>query len=350
MPLGMPKNRLILLDGLRGVAAILVMLFHQGSPLFTAGGLTVDFFFILSGFVLTLAFENKFENGYSFSQFMMLRVARLWPALMCGIVLGGIALSLTINDHTLFPLMLLAIAMVPALTMGSAPFPVLPVQWSLALELGANALHALLFHRMSNRVLTAFCLLNGALFLGFASHFGSLGLGTTSSLFLPGISRVLFGYSLGILLARQWRRGYTPNTLNWRFSLISIVGIVAAVSMVPAPMSNIARAVGVFFLLPALLFVACRTEVPDEAAPLLNLLGAISYPLYAVHGPLFVLVSAAHKAWVPASSEGPWNLLACSVALTTAYGMSRFRIWYDSRKNKAKQVSRLTISPTPASR
>ena len=80
------------LTGIRGVAAVWVMLYHYASsPIFSSfrfpgiakGYLCVDLFFVLSGFVLGLRYGDAFAVGSrlgNYSDFMMARVARLYPA------------------------------------------------------------------------------------------------------------------------------------------------------------------------------------------------------------------------------------------------------------------------------
>jgi Acyltransferase family len=77
------------LDGLRGFAAISVVLFHIGhwldAPLLAANsGLAVDFFFCLSGFVLALAYDRRFRAGLSNFQFIRIRLIRLMPLTILG--------------------------------------------------------------------------------------------------------------------------------------------------------------------------------------------------------------------------------------------------------------------------
>lgn len=87
-------RRLVTLDGLRGMAAIAVMLYHIGNVYqfggpFRAGYLFVDFFFLLSGFVLALSVEPRFARGWTTAAFMRARIVRLWPVIAIGALAGG---------------------------------------------------------------------------------------------------------------------------------------------------------------------------------------------------------------------------------------------------------------------
>ncbi len=64
---GQSRHRLVALDGIRGVAALVVLLFHMQLPIpaqFDRGYLMVDLFFMLSGFVLTLSAEPRLRGGW----------------------------------------------------------------------------------------------------------------------------------------------------------------------------------------------------------------------------------------------------------------------------------------------
>ena len=85
------RNRFVTLDALRGIAAIGVMLYHSmpDSPLVIPGGyLAVDLFFVLSGFVIALTYEDKLRDGMTPREFLALRAIRLWPMLLVGAGLG----------------------------------------------------------------------------------------------------------------------------------------------------------------------------------------------------------------------------------------------------------------------
>ena len=72
------------LDGLRGVAIIVVLIHHQLTTFLLKGGfLGVDLFFVLSGFLITGLLLSEFEHTGSISirKFYMRRVLRLGPAL-----------------------------------------------------------------------------------------------------------------------------------------------------------------------------------------------------------------------------------------------------------------------------
>ena len=85
------------LDGLRGVAAVLVLCYHThvfpGSAAIAPHGyLAVDFFFMLSGFVIASAYQEKLKAVFTVPDFVMQRVIRLYPVALVGILLGALKL------------------------------------------------------------------------------------------------------------------------------------------------------------------------------------------------------------------------------------------------------------------
>ncbi len=86
-----------LLDGLRGVAALVVIWYHifEGfatSPLdqhVNHGYLAIDFFFILSGFVIGYAYDDRWKQSLTIRNFFKRRLIRLHPMVILGAVLGA---------------------------------------------------------------------------------------------------------------------------------------------------------------------------------------------------------------------------------------------------------------------
>src|ERR1700733_9805135 len=86
------KHRFYVLDGMRGIAAIIVMLYHFYLDMhlryFKNSFVAVDFFFVLSGFVLCHAYGNKLLNGMSVGEFLARRIGRLYPLFALGVLMG----------------------------------------------------------------------------------------------------------------------------------------------------------------------------------------------------------------------------------------------------------------------
>ena len=169
-----------LLDGLRGVAALLVVFYHIFEGLsFAAGGtlitvinhgyLAVDFFFILSGFVIGYAYDDRLGKSMSLGNFFKRRLIRLHPMIVMGAVLGVVFYLLQGSvqwDDTHISLSLVMLALLCAMFfIPAAPgasydirgngemFPLNGPSWSLFFEYIGNILYALFIHRLSNKML-----------------------------------------------------------------------------------------------------------------------------------------------------------------------------------------------------
>ena len=90
------QHRFLLLDGLRGIAALMVLGYHLFEAIAFAanapeqhmfhGFLAVDFFFILSGFVMGYAYDKRW-NSMTIGQFIRLRLIRLHPIVFWRIII-----------------------------------------------------------------------------------------------------------------------------------------------------------------------------------------------------------------------------------------------------------------------
>lgn len=318
-----------LLDALRGVAALLVVFHHVFEGFAFAeyvndvgdgtivhlnhGYLAVDFFFLLSGFVIGYAYDDRWQRGFTLKAFFSRRIIRLHPMVVFAAVVGLITFLLQGSvrwDGSSVPLSLAMLAMLATMFMiPAAPgspyevrgngemFPLNGPAWSLFFEYIGNILYALVIHRLSNRVLTIVTAVLGVILVwmtaGDAMGTGMFGVGWTleGMNFWGGLMRMLFPYTLGMLMARHFR----PVKIRGAFWIASIV--LTLLFMVPYIPGNspvcwngVFEAVCIVIIFPVLLW-AGASDHPGSAkeAALCSFLGDISYPLYIVHYPLFYL-------------------------------------------------------------
>lgn len=260
-------GRLHGLDALRGVAALMVVVYHanDGAHLYLA----VDFFFALSGFVMARTYESRF-SGTTAPRFLFSRYRRFLPLVALGTAIGALAMFREFEAPVLLFLITTAILFVPVST-GASTFPLNPPAWSLFSELAANFLHALLLHRLPVRWLVAISLCAVAV-SAWADPRGLVE--------YPyfGIPRVFIGYPLGIAL---WRINSDAPRLPWSLGLAVLVGGPLLVSLGPGWGDFV-------FAVVAPLIVLCGLSA-SPFGRLGTVLGAISFPLYAIHAPLLYL-------------------------------------------------------------
>ena len=314
------KPHYAILDGLRGVASFVVIWYHvfegfASSPAdqrFNHGYLAVDFFFILSGFVMGYAYDDRW-SGMGVKEFFKRRLVRLHPMVLLGAVFGAAAFLVQGSmqwDGTHVALSAVMLAMLMTMFMiPSAPgcisevrgngemFPLNGPEWSLFFEYIGNILYALWIRRLSVRQLawlTAAAGIGLAVFaIGNFSGYGHLGVGLSLSEwnFPGGLLRLMFSYSAGLLLARVFKPAKIRGAF-WKCSAVLVLLLV----MPYAGFGGHAWLNGIYDVLcvtaafPAIVFMAasCSGSGKTESA-LCKFLGDISYPVYIIHYPFMYL-------------------------------------------------------------
>ncbi len=311
------QRAFLLLDGLRGFAALFVVSIHS-RPLWGAGALhaylAVDLFFILSGFVIAHAYERKLDSGaMTFGDFVKVRLVRLYPmyalAMLCALVLRVEHFRATDGLRAIGLSWLLAAFFLPSmLGRGVSLYPLIPATWSLFFELLVNFAYARWLSWLTSRRLAAVVGVAAVALIPLALSDGGFeagGFWRWSS--VPwGLARSVFGIGIGVLMHRHrealWAR--LPNGIPWWLPLIPL-GLVLALSADHARSVDAAVDLGatlVFF--PLLVIWAARQQVGQEAR-LLMLLGSASYPVYVLHIPAMELVQRV--AGASAAAMAPWS-------------------------------------------
>ena len=273
------QSRLSTLDGLRGLAAILVMMFHAGwrSPVAMPGGyLAVDLFFGLSGFVLTRAYEDRFRTGLKFGEFLVARIIRVAPMAIIGGTIG--VLIWGGRPET--------ILLVPDFTSDQNLFPTNPPLWSLLLELFVNAGWALIALRVGWSGLALVLAISGGLLAEAIWFRGeAMDLGSFWFTLAPGIARTVFSFTVGVALFRMMDgAGMEPKPTRSAWLLFPALAILLGL----APENRaLWDAFCIFLALPALLWLGIRWNLPQPATG--AFLGDLSFPLYCIHVPILAL-------------------------------------------------------------
>ncbi len=286
----MSSHRLPIFDGLRGVAAVAVMAFHAdfvfgiATP-FRRGYLFVDFFFLLSGFVLTVSAGHKAGGQGASAAFMKTRLRRLWPMTVIGTLIGACAVGLMGMNEGVVLSLALALAMVPSLWGQGELFPLNGPQWSLFFELAANAVHVVILRRLTDRALRATVLVSGLMLVLTILLFGCNTLGPNAAHWQWAIPRVAFSYTLGVWFARKWMEGARTSTVPWILALLLPPASVIALPYMPLSLAS-GDTFATIVLLPVFFWLAACTTVPPRVEPWLSRMGALSFPLYAVHLPI----------------------------------------------------------------
>jgi peptidoglycan/LPS O-acetylase OafA/YrhL len=278
------KSRLLGLDALRGAAALLVLwmhlhLSHHVSIYPPRGHLAVDFFFMLSGYVMARTYEGHMRGGV---WFLRKRIRRLWPTVAAGSLFGLALIWRTGGDWPLVAA--LNLLLIPAL-FGAAAFPLNTPIWSIFFELLANAVHGGWLHKWRNSHLTVLAATAGLASLALAVRFHSYSLGSNTGDFIGGFPRVLFAYFYGVLLWRIWR-----DQPPLRVPPAVLVPIAIFLFTPREPISDF---LFVALACPTLIAIGIVASPGRWAA----VAGALSFPLYAVHRPILGIVAALGIGW-----------------------------------------------------
>jgi peptidoglycan/LPS O-acetylase OafA/YrhL len=297
------------LDGLRGAAAIAVVLHHfppLGQPgLFGNGLLAVDLFFVISGFVLASAYDGKLAVGLGAPAFMRARYVRLWPVLALGVAAGLAqvllapipAKDLALSAGGRIACAGFGLAILPCPLPSPELFPTDPPEWSLFYELAANLLFALAFVPLlkARRLLALIGAAGGVLLLGIL-HFRGASFGGGLHALPFQLGRVGFSFFLGVLLHRT-RTIWTPRLP--RLSPWAIFLVLLVLLAVPTP-RTLDIPVHLFAILaacPLLVSLAALAPAQGRTARICLAAGAVSYPLYALHLPLVFLGRSLAAGW-----------------------------------------------------
>lgn len=329
------RQHIVVLDGLRGIAALCVLLLHAasifGQPQPIHANLAVDFFFVLSGFVIAHAYDDRLKMGMTLGAFMKTRIIRLYPMILASVLLGAISAWPKISPlHLVGGILLLP----TGLLTNSLAFPLNFVLWSLFFEVVASAIYGSGSARVGLCMLVFVCLANG-LVLGVAtiaageiSHFGV----KDPLHFAMGVPRILYPFCLGILLHRLRAAEFVPCIPAW--TLLVGVGIVL---LIPLGECGVYDAVVAIFVLPLVVMLGARATSESDAT--YRFLGDISYPLYAVHVPMLVMVGRFFN-----ESSRAGALIGASCAVVTAWSLLKI---YDEPVRKYLS-SRRSRSPSHA--
>lgn len=330
------KPRFEILDGLRGVAALIVVGFHMmetyrgpdyASQIINHGYLAVDFFFVLSGFVTGYAYDDRWGRMTTW-EFFKRRLTRLHPMVVFSVIIGasfyffqGYYSKAALQD-TGWILFLACIAtdllMIPTgrgidtrgwgeITSLNGP------SWSLMFEYWGNILYALIFRRLPVYGLAAICIVSAFFTMDVALGWDVFGLFNRQQFNLTGgwilngqhmytgIVRLIYPYVCGLLMARLLAKRITPenpsgspirmkNAFGWLSLAIVVILCMPCVSGKVGVIDGLYQCLAVWLLFPLIVLVGAGSVIKGErVAGICKFLGDISYPLYIVHYPVAMM-------------------------------------------------------------
>ena len=358
------KPRYEILDGLRGVAAVLVVAYHLFETYFGGkpnqpinhGYLAVDFFFVLSGFVIGYAYDDRWDRMSTWA-FFKRRLIRLHPMVIFGTLFG--ALLYYFGSCAEFPLInntpwwMVLLVMFWCFTLIPLPSsmdirgwaetnPLNGPAWSLQWEYVGNILYALFIRKFSKlalgisvaifAVLTIILCLNIDVF-GFleerswASYTVVGGWSTTPDQLQVGLTRLLYPFFCGLLISRVGKLIKVKAGFWWCSLMIAVLFCMPWMGLGTegeARWTNgLYEAFCILVCFPLIVAMGAGSSVKGSKSTAINkFLGDISYPIYITHYPLIYM----QMSWVDSHKDAPLGMhifvAVCIfvLAILVAYG------------------------------
>ncbi|MGO4293245.1 acyltransferase family protein [Chitinophaga sp. RAB17] len=310
------KQHFEILDGLRGIAAISVVLFHFMEIVYTDysknfighGFLAVDFFFCLSGFVIGYAYDGRIAQ-MGLKEFFKSRIIRLHPLVMLGSVIGLLGFLFNpfgIPSH-FFGFIEIGVIFLCSIFM--IPLPVMPERffnlfsfnapaWSLFWEYVANIFYAFVLYKLSRRYLILFTILAAAALSYVAYHAGNLMGGWDKNSFWHGCARISYSFLAGLIIFRF------NLIIKNRLGFIGVAILLLFAFLMPYVKWNwLAELLVVLIYFPLLIALGAGASLVPSLKKLCVFSGKISYPLYMTHYAAMWIFANYYNAHKPGTAE-----------------------------------------------
>lgn len=286
------------MDALRGVAALLVVIGHALDSINRSTppnfGLAVDFFFVLSGFVVAHAYEPKLLDGrMTVASFVKTRVLRLHPLLIAATLFAlfiRVIQSLRGFAHENLPASIVAavagILCVPFATLPDDPhvFPLNSPQWSLLAEYLINIVYVVTFPLFRGLRMLIPIILGFVLLVYIVAAVGQVTTGYFMRDWVLGLLRPIYPFFVGVLLARLHRSGRLPDfDMPWTVQaaiLLTVLGMPAL------RFNGTYQLIATAIVFPVLIIGGRTDAFGSRGAIAATWAGALSYPIYILHQPI----------------------------------------------------------------
>lgn len=347
------KPHYLILDGLRGVASVMVVVMHifeahsMGDAqhmIINHGYLAVDFFFLLSGYVIGYAYDDRW-NKMSTGNFFKRRLIRLQPMVILGSIVGA-AFFYFQKSPEIFPLigttpvwkmlliMLIGCTMIPVpISMDirgwQETYPLNGPAWSLFYEYIANILYAVIIRRFSKLMLGILVFISACFLVEYALSYGDFvgGWSLDPHQLRIGFTRVMFPFFAGLLLYRTAKLTHVKNAFFWCSLLLIIFLCVPRIGgTTHLWMNGLYEACTIIFVFPLIVYFGASGNITGKwPTRICKFLGDISYPIYITHYPIIYLYTGwvfNHKLSI--QQAWPQAILVVVSSIALAYAALKF--------------------------
>ena len=327
------KQRYEILDGLRGVASFIVIIFHFfelysfGNPskqIINHGYLAVDFFYVLSGFVIGYAYDDRWDR-MSLWDFYKRRLIRLHPMVIAGSILGMCYYFLgesvnspnieSVKPYYFFLTIIMNFLMIPCpvemdIRGWGESNPFNGPNWTLSYEYLINILYSLIIRRLHTIIIGIICLISSLLVLNLTLNFDIFnvmqerestkytvigGWALTSCELCVGFTRLFYPFFSGYLVYRLNLKIRIP----YSFIICSLMLIIflcgPRVGGEEYPILNgVYEALVIIIIFPSIIIIGAGDKTKNEVIiKICKFIGELSYPIYITHYPIIY----ANSAW-----------------------------------------------------
>ena len=312
-----------ILDGLRGTAALLVVIYHLFEAYYPIpanhpmghGYMAVDFFYLLSGFVVGYAYDDRWGK-MSVGEFFKIRFIRLHPLVILGTIIGAIGFYFDPftngMKHTgilqLIGVMLIGFTMLPApdIRGWGETHPLDGPCWSLFQEYFANILYALIGRKLNKMALSAVVIVS-AIALIIAAYWHkdvATGWGYTSLWF--AVIRMMYPFFAGLLLFRMGKL----IKIKYAYVFCSLI-LIILFSLPTTKFNGFYEAACIIFAFPLIVAAGAGGTVSGRWAQVCKFSGEISYPIYILHYPFIYI----YTSWVVEKEPHPSAIWPVAIGL-----------------------------------
>lgn len=333
------KPQFEILNGLRGLAAVVVVIFHFmeiiiadfSENFISHGYLAVDFFFCLSGFVVAYAYDSRIAN-MGLKTFIKIRLIRLQPLVVIGSILGLLTFLFDPYADLYAAYGFKETALLFITSMFLIPYPVVSERyfnlfnlnapsWSLFWEYVANFLYAILLFKATKTTLKVLVVLTavGLFLLGWNT--GNLLGGWSGGTFFEGLARISFSFLMGMVILR----------CNWiiknKLGLFGLSALLLLAFLAPHvdQWNGLVDPVIVVFYFPLIVALGAGATLDKKFYKLNKFSGDISYPLYMTHYPFLWIFAGYVVTEEPSMSTLSWVIpISVLLLIGFAYIISEF--------------------------
>jgi len=337
-----------ILDGLRGTAAILVVIFHLFEAYFPVmsnhpmhhGYLAVDFFFLLSGFVVGYAYDDRWGRMSTW-EFFKIRLVRLHPLVILGTIIGAVCFWFDPftngAEHTqlikLIGVMILSFTLLPAPDVRGwgETHPLDGPCWSLLQEYIGNIIYGFFGKKMTKLALWILVIISGIALIIVATWRGDLATGWGYNTIWIAFVRMMFPFFAGLLLFRSGKRIRMPHAYLFCSLLLAVLFFMPTFKY-----NGIYEAACIIIAFPVIVAAGAGGEISGRWLKLCNFSGQISYPIYITHYPFIYI----YTMWIALKKPAPAQIVPIAIGLFVLFMLlayASFKLYDEPVRNWLKK-------------